>query len=201
MPDPTSDYKVDIDLDAVEAAAVRGHALDFPGNAISNAIDAFVRGVAAVFNWVWLLLIALIVVNVTLRYAIGTNFIALEELQWHLYAIGFLLGLGYAVDLDAHVRVDVIAEHWPNRRRAWIELFGILFFLIPFIWLVLASAWPFVQRAYMINEVSAAPGGLPYRWAIKAVIIVAFAYLGLAVVSRLLRVCTDLFGVPGSRAR
>ncbi len=59
-----SDFKVDIDLDAVEAASVRGHALDFPHTAISNAIDAFVTGLAAVFNWVWLLLIVLIVTNV-----------------------------------------------------------------------------------------------------------------------------------------
>ena len=69
------------------------------------------------------------------------------------------------------------------------------------VWLVLSNAWPFVQRSYMINEVSAAPGGLPYRWAIKSVILIAFAYLGLAVLSRLLRVCTDLFGVPAPRER
>jgi TRAP-type mannitol/chloroaromatic compound transport system permease small subunit len=191
-----ADYKVDIDLDAIEAASARGHALDFPRNAISNGIDRFVTGFAAVFNWIWLLLIVLIVVNVVLRYALGTNFIAMEEMQWHLYAIGILLGLGYAVTLDAHVRVDVLAEHWPERRRAWIELIGLLAFLVPFIYVVIAYAIPFVTRAYMINEVSAAPGGLPYRWAIKAVILVAFAYLGLAAASRILRVTTDLFGVP-----
>lgn len=194
-----AEYKVDIDLDAVEAASARGHALDFPRNAISNAIDRFVRGLAAVFNWIWLVLIVLIVANVLLRYVVGTNYIALEELQWHLYAVGFLLGLGYAVDLDAHVRVDVVAEHWPNRRRAWIEFFGILLFLVPFIYVVVAYALPFVTRAYAINEVSAAPGGLPYRWAIKAFIIIAFAYLGLATLSRFLRVCTDLFGRPTPR--
>jgi TRAP-type mannitol/chloroaromatic compound transport system permease small subunit len=196
-----TDFKVDIDLDAIEAASVRGHALDFPRNAISNAIDRFVDALAAVFNWIWLVLIVLIVANVVLRYVVGTNFIAMEEMQWHLYAIGFLLGLGYAVSHDAHVRVDVIAEHWPERRRAWIEFFGILLFVAPFIYVTIVYALPFVQRAYMINEVSAAPGGLPYRWAIKAVILLAFAYLGLAVLSRFLRVCTDLFGVPRRSAR
>lgn len=195
-----SDYRVDLDLDAVEAAAVRGHSLQFPGTAVSNAIDRFVTGLAAVFNWIWLILIVLIVVNVVLRYALGTNFIALEEMQWHLYAIGFLLGLGYAVDVDAHVRVDVAAEHWSPRRRAWIEFFGILLLLAPFVWIVIASAIPFVQRSFALNEVSAAPGGLPYRWAIKAFIVIAFAYLGLAVLSRFLRVCSYLFGVPAPRA-
>jgi TRAP-type mannitol/chloroaromatic compound transport system permease small subunit len=195
-----SDLKVDLDLDAVEAAAVRGHALDFPRNRISNAIDALLHGLAAVFNWIWILLIALIVLNVVLRYVVGTNLIALEELQWHLYAVGFLLGLGYAVSLDSHVRVDVAAEHWPERRRAWIEFFGILVFLAPFIWIVVTYAYPFVTRAYQINEVSAAPGGLPYRWVIKAFMIVGFVYLGLATLSRFLRVCTDLFGRPARAA-
>ncbi len=193
------DYKVDIDLDAVEAAATRGHALDFPRTTVSNVIDAFVTGLAAFFNWIWIVLIVLIVVNVVLRYVAGTNYIAMEELQWHLYAVGFLLGLGYAVDLDAHVRVDVLAEHWSPRRRAWIELLGIVFLILPFIWIIVANAIPFVERSYALNEVSAAPGGLPYRWAIKAFIIVAFAYLGLAVMSRLLRVCAYLFGVPAPR--
>ena len=151
------------------------------------------------FNWIWLILIVLIVVNVVLRYVAGTNYIAMEEMQWHLYAVGFLLGLGYAVDLDAHVRVDVAAEHWSPRRRAWIEFFGILCFVIPFIWIVVANAIPFVTRAYAIGEVSAAPGGLPYRWVIKAFIIIAFAYLGLAVLSRFLRVCAYLFGASAPR--
>jgi TRAP-type mannitol/chloroaromatic compound transport system permease small subunit len=194
-----SDYKVDIDLDAVEAASARGHALDFPRTAISDAIDAFVTGLAAVFNWVWLILIVLIVTNVLLRYVIGTNFIAMEVLQWHIYAVGFLLGLGYAVRLAGHVGVDVAAEHWPPRRRAWIEFFGLLCFVFPFIWIVVANALPFVERSFALNEVSAAPGGLPYRWVIKAFIVVAFAYLGLAALSRFLRVCAFLFGVPAPR--
>ena len=195
------EYKVEIDLEAVDAAAARGHALDFPGNAVSNVIDRFVTGFAAVFNWIWLLLVALIVVNVALRYVVGTNYIAMEELQWHLYAVGFMLGLGYAVDLDGHVRVDVIAERWGPRTRAWIELLGLLLFLAPFIWIVIANAIPFVTRAYALGEVSAAPGGLPYRWAIKAVILVAFVYLALAALSRLLRVTAYLFGLPAPRNR
>lgn len=194
-----SDYKVDLDLDAIEAASVRGHALDFPDTAISRVIDRFVRGFAAIFNWIWVLLILLIVVNVTLRYVIGTNFVALEEMQWHLYAIGFLLGLGYAVDLDGHVRVDVLAERFTPRTRAWIELFGLLLFVAPLVYIVIANAIPFAQRAYLLNEVSAAPGGLPYRWAIKSVIILAFAYLGLAAFSRLMRVTAFLFGFPAPR--
>jgi len=199
LPAQKPDFSVDIDLEAIEAASSRGHALDFPPNRISHAIESVILGVGAVFNWIWLLLIGLIVVNVVLRYVAGTNYIAMEEMQWHLYAIGILLGIGYAVTHDAHVRVDVAAEHWSPRRRAWIEFFGILLLVAPFIWIIISYAIPFVARSYALNEVSAAPGGLPYRWAIKAVIIIAFVYLGLAVFARFLRVCTYLFGVPAPR--
>ena len=189
-----SDFKIDVE--AVESAGARGHALDFPYNPISSAIDGFIKAVAAVFNWIWVVLVLLIVVNVALRYIVGTNSVAMEEAQWHLYAVGFMLGIGYALQQDGHVRVDVLAEGFPRRRRAWIELLGLTLIVLPLVAIVLYNAWPFVTRAYQLNEVSGAPGGLPYRWAIKSVILVAFVYLGLAALSRLLRVTTYLFGFP-----
>jgi TRAP-type mannitol/chloroaromatic compound transport system permease small subunit len=189
-----SNPPVDLDLDAVEAASARGHALDFPRTRLTDAIDAFVGAFHVVANWVWAVLIVLIVVNVALRYALGTNFIAMEELQWHLYAVGFMIGLAYAVRADAHVRVDVIAERFSLTTRAVIEALGIAFFILPLCWIMLTYGLPFVQRAWTINEVSAAPGGLPHRWAIKAVILVAFSLLGLAALSRLIRVLAWLAG-------
>ncbi len=191
-----SPLKVDLDLNAVESAAARGHALDFPETALSRAIDRVIYAFAGVFNWIWVVLVILIVINVTLRYVLGTNLIAMEELQWHLYAVGFMMGLGYAVDADGHVRVDVIAEKFRPKVRAWIELVGLVFIVLPLVYIIVTYAWPFVTRAYEINEVSAAPGGLTHRWIIKSVIIVAFLYLGLAALSRLLRVTAQLFGFP-----
>jgi TRAP-type mannitol/chloroaromatic compound transport system permease small subunit len=191
-----SPLKVDLDLNAVESAAARGHALDFPETALSRAIDRVIYAFAGVFNWIWVVLVILIVINVTLRYVLGTNLIAMEELQWHLYAVGFMMGLGYAVDADGHVRVDVIAEKFRPKVRAWIELIGLVFIVLPLVYIIVTYAWPFVTRAYEINEVSAAPGGLTHRWIIKSVIIVAFLYLGLAALSRLLRVTAQLFGFP-----
>lgn len=191
--------EIDLDLEAVEAAAARGHALDFPRTAISDVIDSLVAAFHVIINWIWVLLIVLIVTNVTLRYMIGTNYIAMEELQWHLFAIGWMIGLAYAVKLDGHVRVDVLAERLRPRTRAWIELIGILIFVLPLCYIMLTNGWPFVQRAWTINEISAAPGGLTNRWAIKAVILLAFALLGLAALSRLLRVSAFLFGFPAPR--
>lgn len=190
----------EVDVEKVEQAAARGHPLDFPHTRVSDAIDRFIVAVASVVNWIWVVLILLIVLNVALRYLFGTNIVALEEAQWHLYAIGFMLGLGFAVDQDGHVRVDVLAERFSDRTRAWIEFLGLLLVVLPLVVIILWQAWPFVMRAYELDEVSAAPGGLPYRWAIKSVILIAFAYLGLAAVSRLLRVSAALFGVPAPKS-
>jgi TRAP-type mannitol/chloroaromatic compound transport system permease small subunit len=191
--------KFHVDVDAVDEAAARGHALDFPHTRLSDAIDRCIVAVAAVINWIWVILILLIVVNVALRYVIGTNFIAMEEMQWHLYAIGFMLGIGFTLQQDAHVRVDVVAEHLPRRRRAWIELLGLLLIVLPLVVIILFQAWPFVMRAYNLNEVSAAPGGLTHRWAIKSVILIGFGFLGIAAFSRLLRVTSFLFGTPAPK--
>ena len=188
-----------LDLEAIEAASARGHALDFPRTAISDVLDAIVGAFHLVINWIWVVLIVLIVVNVLLRYVLGTNFIALEELQWHLFAVGWLIGLAYAMKLDGHVRVDVLADRLRPRTRAWIELIGLVLFVLPLCYIMIRDGWPFVERAWRINEVSAAPGGLPHRWVIKSVIILAFSLLALAAVSRILRVTASLFGRPAPR--
>ncbi|HRY26590.1 MAG: TRAP transporter small permease subunit [Geminicoccaceae bacterium] len=191
----TSD-EIRLDVDKVEEAGARSHALAFPPNAVSGVLERLVERVGKACSWIWVILIVLIVVNVALRYVVGTNFIAMEELQWHLYAIGFLMALSFAVLVDGHVRVDVIAEHMPLRRRAWIELFGLLFLLLPFVVVVTYNAVPFVERAYQIGEVSAAPGGLPMRWIIKSFMITGFVFVAIAAMARLLRVTALLFRIP-----
>jgi TRAP-type mannitol/chloroaromatic compound transport system permease small subunit len=137
-----------------------------------------------------------IVVNVVARYAFGEGRIEFEELQWHLYAVGFLVGIAAAVASDSHVRVDVLRERFRLRTRAWIELYGLLLLFLPFVALVLVYSVPFVALAFESGEVSVSAGGLPYRWVIKGALGAGFALLGLAGVSRLLRVSAFLFGAP-----
>ncbi len=187
-----TEFKVSLDLEAVEAKSARGHTLSFPSTALSRVTDTVLGWLAAVVDWSWVLLVALIVVNVTLRYALGTNFIAMEEAQWHLYAVGFMLGISYALTVDGHVRVDVLADGFSPRTRAWIEAAGLVLFVLPLCVIVLNYGWPFVLRSWTINEVSAAPGGLTNRWAIKAVILLAFGLLAVATLSRLSRVIAAL---------
>jgi TRAP-type mannitol/chloroaromatic compound transport system permease small subunit len=183
-----SDPSVDLDLLA--------HHTELPHTRASRAIDRLVRGIGDAMSWVWIALLGVIALNVTLRYAFGSGRIELEELQWHLYSVGFLLGIPYAFAADAHIRVDVLRDRMSRRTQAWIELYGILLLLLPFVALVILFAVPFVGESWSSAEISPSPGGLPLRWLIKAALLAGFVLLGLATVSRLLRVCCLLFGAP-----
>lgn len=167
-----------------------------PRTRITDILDGIVRHIGQAAAWLWAILVLVIVYNVVQRYVFGQGAIWLEEVQWHIYAIGFILGLSYAITADRHVRVDVLAERWRPKTIAWVELFGILFLLLPFTISILAAAVPFIEVSYRLNERSSAPGGLPYRWMIKSFILWGFALLSLAALSRLLRCTAAIFGWP-----
>jgi TRAP-type mannitol/chloroaromatic compound transport system permease small subunit len=165
-----------------------------PETNFSRWVDSWLVRTGQWVSWLWLALLAVIVTNVVLRYAFGEGRIEFEEIQWHLYATGFLLGLGYTYQADGHIRVDVLHERLSPRAQAWLELYGIGLFLLPFIALVLIFAVPFVWVSFQQGEVSQAPSGLPFRWLIKGMLPLGFLLLLLAVLSRLSRVWVFLFG-------
>lgn len=192
--------EVKIELDKIEEAVTHSStAVQYPRTLPSDILEGIVDFFGKLFSWIWVPLMLLVVGNVILRYAIGTNYIALEEVQWHLYAAGFMIALSYCFIHDGHVRVDVLAEHLRPRTRASIELIGTVVFFLPFCYFILSYAWPFVERAYSIDEVSAAPGGLPMRWIIKSFIIYAFVLLAMAGVARLIRAFSLITGFPRPR--
>ena len=165
----------------------------YPATAFSRIVDGWLVRIGQVLSWIWLLLLAVIMVNVVMRYFFNEGRIELEELQWHLYSVGFLIGMSYAYQADVHVRVDVLHERWSLRTQAWIELYGTLLLLLPFILLMVAYGIPFVQSSLAVDEVSSSPGGLPNRWLIKAALPLGFALLGIAVMARLSSLWTFLF--------
>jgi len=167
-----------------------------PHTSISLRVEKLITRVGDASSWIWLALLLIIVLNVTMRYLFGLGRIEFEEIQWHLYATGFLLGLSYASVSDSHVRVDVIREKLSIQLQVWIELYGILLLLLPFIVLVLYASIPFVAYSFSTSEVSEAPGGLPYRWVIKSVLTLGFALLLIVTLARLSRVWCFLFGWP-----
>ena len=167
---------------------------ELPETGLSRRVDPILTWIGHSISWLWLVLLAIIIVNVVLRYAFGEGRIEFEEFQWHLYSTGFLLGMGYTFQVDRHVRVDVLHERLPRRLQAWLELYGILLCVLPFSALILIFTVPFVHVSFELGEISPSPGGLPFRWVIKSMLFIGFLLLALAAVSRISRVWVYLFG-------
>ncbi len=145
--------------------------------------------------WLVLLLVLLISYDVAMRYLFQGGSVALQELEWHLFALIFLLGAAYTLKHDGHVRVDVFYQNRLGARgRAWVDLLGTLFFLLPFCLLVILSSWPFVHDAWQFHEASPDPGGLPARWLLKAAIPLGFLLLLLQGLADAMRKLMTLLG-------
>ena len=141
-----------------------------------NAFSDFLGKIAGVLL---VLLLLNVFYDVIMRYLFNDVSIGMQELEWHLYATVFLLGVSYALRHNGHVRVDLIYERRSPVTRAWIDLLGSLVFLLPFSLLVFYYGLGFVAESYELKEQSGDPGGLPYRWLIKSMI--PFAFLAMAI--------------------
>jgi TRAP-type mannitol/chloroaromatic compound transport system permease small subunit len=118
----------------------------------------------------------------------------LQEMEWHLHAALFLLALGYAYTVNAHVRVDLMREKMSDRGQAWVELLGICLLLIPYIAVVMYYGWTFVHQAWESNEASDAMTGLSHRWIIKSFVLLGLFLALMAGLSTLIRQVVFLFG-------
>jgi len=156
--------------------------------------DRLAVAAGSVATWLQPTLVAVLLVNVALRYGLGRGFIELEELQWHLYAAGFLLAFAETQAADEHVRVDLLRERLGVRTRAWIELLGSLILLLPFTVIVSLSACDFFWQSFQIGERSPMPSGLPARWVIKGVLAVALVLLAVQALSSAARSLLVLLG-------
>jgi TRAP-type mannitol/chloroaromatic compound transport system permease small subunit len=152
-----------------------------------RALDAFINRIGQLISWSAAVLIVVIIVQVILRYVFGRGLVVLEEVQWHLYAIGIMFGFSYAIVHDSHIRLDLLHDRFPRRRKEKVEIFGILFLLLPMIIVILIHSWDFLHDSLRVNERSDAPMGLCCRWFIKGFLPIGFIMLGLAAISRLVR--------------
>jgi TRAP-type mannitol/chloroaromatic compound transport system permease small subunit len=118
----------------------------------------------------------------------------LQEWEWHLHGALFMLAIGFSYTMNAHVRVDVLREKASDRKQAWIELIGILIFLIPYTITIGILSLNFILRSYGSDEASAAMTGLSHRWIIKSFLLISLFLVLLAGISTLLRQIVYLFG-------
>ena len=151
--------------------------------------------------WFNVILFVVILIQVLLRYLFsgvaelgGSSQIILGELQWHLYSVALMFGLAYSQIYNSHVRVDALSRKFSDRTRSVVEILGILLLMYPFLIIMFLQGLDYVATAWRINERSASPVGLPWRWLIKSIIPAAFFVLFMALTARLLREVAFLAG-------
>lgn len=158
-----------------------------------NAIDRINTWVGERVMWLNLALVALIGIDVALRYIFNYSTNWILELEWHFFALIFLLGSGYTLLADRHVRVDVYYARFAQKRKSSINLVGHLLLLLPWCTLILITAWHYTANSWYMNEGSDQPGGLPARYLIKGSIVLGFGLLMLQGISQIYKEARLLF--------
>ncbi len=137
-------------------------------------IDNINEWVGRIVAWATAIVVVVVFVDVVMRYVFNTSFVFTQELEWHLFAFIFLMGAGATLLKDGHVRVDIFYQKFGPRARAWINLLGVIFFLIPGCYMIIATSMKFAYNAFSIMEGSPDPGGVPFRFIVKACIPAGF---------------------------
>jgi len=145
--------------------------------------DRFGRGV----SWIMLLMVLVVFFDVIMRYAFNKSSVFTQELEWHLFGVVYMLGAGYTMLYDEHVRVDIVYSRWSPRKKAWSDFVLYFVFFYPSAIMVMVTSWPFVRDSYKVLEGSPDPGGIPYRFLLKSVIIVGFTLLTLQAISQTIK--------------
>ncbi|XSG84161.1 MAG: TRAP transporter small permease subunit [Methylohalobius sp. ZOD2] len=164
-------------------------------------IAGFVRTVDGLNEWLgravaWLALGMVMVtfLVVILRYGFDLGWIALQESVVYMHAVLFLLGAGYTLKHDAHVRVDILYQRMGAKGRAWIDFLGAWLLLVPVCVFIFWSAWDYVAASWAIREASREAGGLPAVFLLKSVILgfsATFLLQGAAQSGRALLIILD----------
>jgi len=153
---------------------------------ISRGIDWLNEQIGRVVLWCVLIAVLISAANAIIRKTFDTSSNAWLEVQWYLFSAVFLLCAGYTLLRNEHVRIDVLLHRLPKRTQIWIDIFGLIFFLLPAAVLIAALAWPVFMRAFVSGEMSENAGGL-IRWPVYILAPTGFALLALQGVSELIK--------------
>jgi len=161
---------------------------------LSGLIDGLNERVGKLSYWMILAAVLVSAGNATVRYTFDRSSNAWLEIQWYLFSAVFLFCAGYTLLHNQHVRIDVISSHLSKRTRAWIDVFGAIFFLLPMAVLILWMSWPVFVDAWVRNEVSTNAGGL-IIWPARLMVPVGFFLLVLQGISELIKRIAFLRGL------
>ena len=161
---------------------------------LSGLIDALNNRVGHLTYWLILVAVLVSAGNATVRYTFDTSSNAWLEIQWYLFSAVFLFCSGYTLLHNQHVRIDVLTSHLSRRARAWIDLLGTLFFLLPMSITVMWLSWPVFVQAYQLHEISTNAGGL-IVWPARLMVPVGFFLLIIQGFSELIKRIAFLLGM------
>ena len=156
-------------------------------SAIEQGIDRFIQVCGQTVSWLTLFMVLITFLVVVLRYVFDTGWIALQESITFLHASVFLIGAAYALQQDAHVRVDIFYNRCNESTRALINLCGNLFMLLPFMLFLSWMSWQYVTSSWQVLEGSREAGGLPGVFLLKSLILVMTGLLSLQAMAHLIR--------------
>jgi TRAP-type mannitol/chloroaromatic compound transport system permease small subunit len=134
-------------------------------------------------SWLTALLVLIICYDVVMRYLFNSSSVAIYELEWHIFALIFLLGAAFALKHDRHVRVDVFYSRFPKMAKAWVNLVGTVLLLGPFCWILMVEGSDYMINSFRLLESSPDPGGLPARYIIKSAIPVGFTLVFIQAIN------------------
>ena len=161
---------------------------------LSRAIDALNEQVGKLTYWLILAAVLISAGNAIVRYAFNMSSNAWLEIQWYLFSFVFLFCAGYTLLHNQHVRIDVVSGQLSGRARAWIDILGTIFFLLPMAIAIMWLSWPVFLDAYRSGEVSTNAGGL-LVWPGRLMLPVGFCLLILQGVSELIKRIAFLRGL------
>lgn len=145
--------------------------------------DSLIKYIGYFTAFIVAILVLLVVYDATARYLFSTGSIALQELEWHLFDVIILFGIAYTLRENAHVRVDIFYATYSKKTKALLNIISSLFFILPFSLLIIYIGIDFVAMSFTQNESSSNPGGLEYRYLVKALLPLSFLFLSLQALS------------------
>lgn len=144
-------------------------------------------------SWFTLVLILLVGFDVIARYFFDSSRAWVMELEWHLFALIFLMGSAFCFKNDQHVRVDLFYADFSSRNKALVNLVGGIFLLIPWCVFIIWTSFDYALLSFQIREKSPDPGGMPFRYVIKFAIVLGFLLLLLQALISIFTAARDIF--------
>lgn len=154
---------------------------------LAGKIDAVNSVLGRGVSWLTLVMVLVYFLVVLLRYLFDFGSIALQESVTYMHAMVFMGAAAWTLQADGHVRVDIFYSRWSSRGRARVDLLGSLLFLLPFSAALLLFSWGYVEAAWSRHETSAEPGGLPWVYLLKTMILVMAVQLILQTLAQVLK--------------